>query len=128
MITIKNALNLAMIILFISLTSNVFANSMIQNKSQIVLFNLNFEVTIDGNKHTVITPLTPSSSPVTVKIIDNGVVLFESITENSTMVVGDGIDHRVSSNSIEHSRLNNVADHKTLEVSQNGIVLLSKEI
>lgn len=130
MTTVKRVLNLTMIILFISLTSNinVFANSMVQNESQTVLFNSNFEVTINGIKYTVITPLSPSSAPVTVKIIDNGEVLFQQITRNFTMVVGDGIDHRVVGDGIDHRVTSDSIEHSVLEISQNGLVLLSSEL
>lgn len=128
---VKRIFSIAIIILFISLIGNigVFANSTIQNETQTHFLNSNFELTINGIKYTIITPLDAALAPITVKVIDNGKVLFERITKTSIMVVADGINHRVVGDGIDHRVVGDGIDHKkVLEVSQNGLLVLSKNI
>jgi len=134
------------IALFLIGNVNTYANPATPSKLQTTPINVTFEVIIDGVKYTVPTPLNPSSVPVTVKIIQNGNIIFRDISQDTSMVVSDIIEHRVHGDSIDHGVTSQGIDHRVvgdgidsevnvnsieyprLEVSQNGIVLLNKEI
>jgi len=75
--------------------------------------------------------MNPSSTPVTVKVISNdGSVVFEKTTTNSSMVIGDGIDHmRVVGDGIDHMRVvGDGIDHMRVQVSQAGQVIFDKKL
>jgi len=117
------------IALFFLSNGIIYANPLTQSHSQTSPINIIFEVTIDGVKYSIPTPLDASSAPVTVKIIKDGNVIFQRIANTSIMVVGDGIDHRVVGDGIDHRVVGDGIDHLiTLEVSQSGIVLFNKQI
>jgi len=124
---VKTIITSTFVALFLMSNGSTYANSFAQNQSQVTPTNITFEVTINGVKHSILTPLAPSLAPVTVKIIKDGNVVFQRITDTSLMVVGDGIDHRVVGDGIDHKVVGDGIDHR-VEVSQNGIILFNKQI
>lgn len=106
-------------------SANQFTHTSLQTNP----VNIVFEVTIDGVKYSIPTPIDAAVAPVTVKIIKDGNVVFQRIANTSIMVVGDGIDHRVVGDGIDHRVVGDGIDHvMRLEVSQSGIVLFNKQI
>jgi len=125
--TVRTVITSTFIALFLMCNGSIYASSFTQSQSQVTPFNTTFEVTIDGVQYSILTPIAPSSAPVTVKIIEDGNVVFQRIAHTSLMVVGDGIDHRVVGDGIDHRVVGDGIDHR-VEVSQNGIVLFSKQL
>lgn len=127
--TIRIILTFTLITLFIASNISVYANQMIQHTtSQIMPQNTNFEINVNGTKYAIEAPLDPVSAPITVKIIADGEVIFQQITNKESMVVHDGIDHRVTSDAIDFRVTHDAIDHRVLEVSQSGIVIFNQEI
>lgn len=126
---VRIILTFTLITLFIVSNISVYANQMVQHKtSQIMPQNTNFEINVNGTKYAIQAPSAPSSAPITVKIIEDGQVVFQEVTQSESMVVSDGIDHRVVSDGIDHRVTHDAIDHRVLEVSQNGIVVFNQEI
>jgi len=116
------------IALFLMGNGNIYANLNTQTISQISPSNTSFEITIDGVKHTVPITLAPSFAPVTIKITENGNVIFQEVSQQTSMVIGDITADRVVGDGIDHRANENDIGQLRLEVSQNGIVLLNKKI
>jgi len=126
---VKTTLTSTFIALFFLSSGVIYANQVTLNHSQTSPTDIIFEVTIDGVKYSIPTPLDASSAPVTVKIIKDENVIFQRVANTSIMVVGDGIDHRVVGDGIDHRVVGDGIDHLIkLEVSQSGIVLFNKQI
>jgi len=120
MIIFRKIATLIFLALFLMSSGYSHANQFAQTNLQTSPINIIFEVSIDGVKYSIPTPIDASAAPVTVKIIKDGNVVFQRIATASIMVVGDGIDHRVVGDGIDHIM--------RLEVSQSGIVLFNKQI
>jgi len=135
MIVVRTIVTSTFIALFLMGNVNTYANLAPQNL-QTILINTTFEVIVDGVKYVIPTPLTPSSAPVTVKIVQNGNIIFQGISRNTSMVVSDIIEHRLHGDTIEHrigsgigyEISENSIEHARIEISQNGAVLFNKEI
>jgi len=82
--------------------------------------NSTFKLIINDVEYRIATPINLLTTPVTLQIIDNGIVVFECKTQSAFRVVGDGIDHRVVGDGIDHLR--------TIEVSQGGVLLFERQL
>ncbi len=126
---IRTIITSSLIALFLMSNGSIYANQLPQNISQTPLNDIIFEVTIEGNKYSIPTPLNASAAPVTVKIIKDGSVVFQRLANSNISVIGDNIEHRIVGDGIDHRVTGDGVDHlMRLEVSQNGIVLFDKEI
>lgn len=129
MIMFRKIITSILLALFLMSNGYTHANQLTQTNLQTSPINIVFEVTIDGAKYSIPTPIDAAAAPVTVKIIKDGNVVFQRIANTSIMVVGDGIDHRVVGDGIDHRVVGDGIDHvMRLEVSQSGIVLFNKQI
>ena len=118
---IKRILTLHLAFLFIISSVNVYANSAAP-------LNMTFEVTIDGIVYTVPTPLDASSAPVTIKIIKDGTTVYQRTIVDKVDVTCDATDFRVVSDGIDHRVVSDGIDHRMIEISQNGLVVFTKQI
>ena len=129
MIMFRKIVTSIFLALFLISNGCIYANQVTQTNLQTSPINIIFEVSIDGVKYSIPTPINASTAPVTVKIVKDGNVVFQRIANTSIMVVGDGIDHRVVGDGIDHRVVGDGIDHIVrLEVSQSGIVLFNKQI
>ena len=129
MIMFRKIVTSIFLALFLISNGCIYANQVTQTNLQTSPINIIFEVSIDGVKYSIPTPINASAAPVTVKIVKDGNVVFQRIANTSIMVVGDGIDHRVVGDGIDHRVVGDGIDHIVrLEVSQSGIVLFNKQI
>lgn len=106
------------------------------------MFNLN----INGVNHSIVTPFNSLTNSVTVRIVDNGMVVFECTAQTYIQIVGDGIDHRIVGDGIDHRIVGDGIDHRIVgdgidhrivgdgidhrivEVSQGGVLLFEKQL
>jgi len=146
----KNLKNiLAAIILLSTLTTSILTAST-SNTTDIceAPLNGNFKLIINDVEHEIATPFNLSAVPVTVQIIDNGMVVFECTAQEFLRVVGDGIDHRVVGDGIDHRVVSDIIEHRvvgdgidhrvhgdtiehrsrTIEISQGGVLLFEKQL
>ncbi len=116
------------IALFLIGNGNTYANLNTQTFLESSPSNTIFEVIVDGVKYSVPIPLASSSVPVTVKIIQDDVLIFQDTFQHTTVILGDNVNQRVVGDGIDHGVVGDGIDHARLQISQSGIVLLDKEI
>ena len=113
----------------LAIVNMAFANTNSQQHTSSINYTTSFELNIKGGKYSVSTPSSSLFSPVTIKLMEDGNVVYQTLVQKSFMIFDDGANRRVVGDGIDHKVVGDGIDHLvTIEVSQNGMVLFTKQI